>query len=109
MTIFATGNAGFIGSDFVLDWLGQNDEPVVSFGKLTYVGSLNSLANPDAGLRHHFKAGDSGGSEWAVCFRSGLVKIVACHLVHQDWRADINGGFYRNWVARHDANCRPRL
>ena len=38
--ILVTGGAGFIGSNFVLDWLAQNDEPVVNLDKLTYAGNL---------------------------------------------------------------------
>jgi nucleoside-diphosphate-sugar epimerase len=41
--IFVTGGAGFIGSNFVLDWLAQTDEPVLNFDKLTYAGNLNNL------------------------------------------------------------------
>ena len=36
MTILVTGGAGFIGSNFVLDWLAHGDEPVVTLDKLTY-------------------------------------------------------------------------
>ena len=35
MTIFVTGGAGFIGSNFVLDWLSASDEPVINLDKLT--------------------------------------------------------------------------
>jgi dTDP-glucose 4,6-dehydratase len=43
--IFATGGAGFIGSNFVIDWLAHNDEPVLVIDKLTYAGNLESLAS----------------------------------------------------------------
>jgi len=42
--ILVTGGAGFIGSNFVLDWLRQSDEPVVNLDKLTYAGNLGNLA-----------------------------------------------------------------
>jgi dTDP-glucose 4,6-dehydratase len=41
--ILVTGGAGFIGSNFVLDWLAQCNEPVVNVDKLTYAGNLNNL------------------------------------------------------------------
>jgi FlaA1/EpsC-like NDP-sugar epimerase len=41
--ILVTGGAGFIGSNFVLDWLAGADEPVVNFDKLTYAGNLRKL------------------------------------------------------------------
>ena len=42
--ILVTGGAGFIGANFVLDWLERTDEPVVNLDKLTYAGNLGSLA-----------------------------------------------------------------
>ena len=56
--IFVTGGAGFIGSNFVLDWLAQSDEAVVNFDKLTYAGNLNNLATLKGDTRHHFVRGD---------------------------------------------------
>ena len=44
MTILVTGGAGFIGSNFVLDWLAAGDEPVVTLDALTYAGNLGNLA-----------------------------------------------------------------
>jgi dTDP-glucose 4,6-dehydratase len=60
MTILVTGGAGFIGSNFVIDWLAQNDEPVVNLDKLTYAGNLGNLAGLAADPRHHFVRGDIG-------------------------------------------------
>ena len=45
MTILVTGGAGFIGSNFVLDWLRGSDEPVVNLDALTYAGNLQNLAS----------------------------------------------------------------
>jgi len=56
--IFVTGGAGFIGSNFVLDWLSQSDEPVINFDKLTYAGNLNNLAALKHDARHVFVRGD---------------------------------------------------
>jgi hypothetical protein len=60
MTIFVTGGAGFIGSNFVLDWLAQCDEPVVNLDKLTYAGKLENLASLQGDQRHLFVQGDLG-------------------------------------------------
>lgn len=60
MTILVTGGAGFIGSNFVLDWLAQCDEPVVNLDKLTYAGNLQNLASLQRDPRHHFVKGDIG-------------------------------------------------
>ena len=60
MTILITGGAGFIGANFVLDWLAQLDEPVVNLDKLTYAGNLQSLASLKDDPRHIFVQGDIG-------------------------------------------------
>ena len=43
--ILITGGAGFIGANFVLDWLSVHDEPVVNLDKLTYAGNVHNLAS----------------------------------------------------------------
>ncbi|MEY3200478.1 MAG: hypothetical protein RIR70_28 [Pseudomonadota bacterium] len=60
MTILVTGGAGFIGANFVLDWLAHTDEPVVNLDKLTYAGNLENLASLKGDARHHFVQGDIG-------------------------------------------------
>ena len=60
MTILVTGGAGFIGSNFVLDWLAASDEPVVNLDKLTYAGNLENLASLQGDARHVFVQGDLG-------------------------------------------------
>ena len=58
--VFITGAAGFIGSNFVLDWLANGAEPVVSLDKLTYAGNLENLAALNGDPRHVFMQGDIG-------------------------------------------------
>ncbi|TSA20087.1 MAG: dTDP-glucose 4,6-dehydratase [Betaproteobacteria bacterium] len=58
--ILVTGGAGFIGANFVLDWLAGTDEAVVNLDKLTYAGNLENLASLDGDARHHFVRGDIG-------------------------------------------------
>jgi dTDP-glucose 4,6-dehydratase len=60
MTILVTGGAGFIGSNFVLDWLASSSEPVVNLDKLTYAGNLENLASLKDDPRHIFVQGDLG-------------------------------------------------
>ncbi len=60
MTILVTGGAGFIGSNFVLDWLAQSDEPVINLDALTYAGNRENLAAVDGDARHIFVHGDIG-------------------------------------------------
>jgi len=69
MTILVTGGAGFIGSNFVLDWLdgaapggaaSTGGEPLVNLDKLTYAGNLANLAPLRDDARHVFVRGDIG-------------------------------------------------
>ncbi len=56
--IFVTGGAGFIGANFVLDWLAASDEPVLNLDALTYAGNRESLHSLQGDARHHFVQGD---------------------------------------------------
>ncbi|MEO8676616.1 MAG: dTDP-glucose 4,6-dehydratase [Casimicrobiaceae bacterium] len=58
--ILVTGGAGFIGANFVLDWLAAGGEPVVNLDKLTYAGNLGNLASLEGDARHVFVRGDIG-------------------------------------------------
>ncbi len=60
MTILVTGAAGFIGSNFVLDWLQQSTEEVVSLDLLTYAGNLENLSSLNTNPHHHFFKGNIG-------------------------------------------------
>ena len=72
MTILVTGGAGFIGSNFVLDWLAQSDETVINLDKLTYAGNRANLAAITGDARHHFVHGD-------ICDRPLLQKLFSEH------------------------------
>ncbi|MBW8316806.1 MAG: dTDP-glucose 4,6-dehydratase [Hydrogenophaga sp.] len=58
--ILVTGAAGFIGSNFVIDWLAQSGEAVVNLDKLTYAGNPENLKNLQGDARHVFVQGDIG-------------------------------------------------
>ncbi|HEY4663338.1 MAG TPA: dTDP-glucose 4,6-dehydratase [Comamonas sp.] len=60
--ILVTGGAGFIGANFVLDWLAASAEPVVNVDKLTYAGNLENLASLQGDARHVFVQADIGDS-----------------------------------------------
>ncbi|WP_035059510.1 dTDP-glucose 4,6-dehydratase [Andreprevotia chitinilytica] len=68
--ILVTGGAGFIGGNFVLDWLAQSNEPVINLDKLTYAGNLDTLKSLDGDARHIFVCGD-------ICDRALLIKLLA--------------------------------
>jgi len=58
--ILVTGGAGFIGSNFVLQWCAEEAEPLVNLDKLTYAGNLANLAQLKADTRHVFVRADIG-------------------------------------------------
>ena len=58
--IIVTGGAGFIGSNFIREWLASEQEPVVNLDKLTYAGNLQSLADVDGDPRYRFVHADIG-------------------------------------------------
>ncbi|WP_374419724.1 dTDP-glucose 4,6-dehydratase [Chromobacterium sp.] len=60
MSILVTGGAGFIGGNFVLDWLAQSDETVVNLDALSYAGNLDTLKSLEQDPRHVFVHGDIG-------------------------------------------------
>ena len=70
--ILVTGGAGFIGSNFVLDWLAQSDEPVVNLDALTYAGNTENLKSLDGDARHVFVRGD-------ICDRPLVDRLLAAH------------------------------
>lgn len=79
MAIVVTGSAGFIGSNFVLDWLQQSDERVINLDALTYAGNLENLVSLMGDARHLFVKGGIGGNEsktqFAVVLFVGLIVL----------------------------------
>ena len=63
MTLLVTGGAGFIGANFVLDWLALTPEPVVNLDKLTYAGNPETLASLQGDARHQLVQGDIGDAD----------------------------------------------
>lgn len=79
MTILVTGAAGFIGSNFVLDWMSQSVEKIVSFDLLTYAGNLQNLSSIQKSFNHKFIKGN-------INDRALVKKILSGHQI----RAVIN-------------------
>ncbi|MFY7975524.1 MAG: dTDP-glucose 4,6-dehydratase [Rubrivivax sp.] len=72
MSLLITGGAGFIGSNFVHDWLATSDETLVNLDALTYAGNLGNLVDLRGDPRHVFVHGD-------VCDRALLDRLLDEH------------------------------
>src|SRR5258706_12736734 len=70
--ILVTGGAGFIGSNFVIDWIASQGEPVVNLDKLTYAGNVANLQSVAGDKRHIFVKGD-------IADRNLLERLFAGH------------------------------
>ena len=70
--ILVTGGAGFIGSNFVLDWLQRSAEGVVNVDKLTYAGNLQNLTSLQSNPAHHFSRTD-------ICDRAAIDALLTSH------------------------------
>ncbi|MCA8421891.1 dTDP-glucose 4,6-dehydratase [Burkholderia seminalis] len=70
--ILVTGGAGFIGANFVIDWLRQSDEGVLNVDKLTYAGNLRTLQSLNGSPKHVFARVD-------ICDRTALDTLLAAH------------------------------
>jgi dTDP-glucose 4,6-dehydratase len=70
--ILVTGGAGFIGANFVLDWVAATGEPVVNLDALSYAGNLESLASLKDDAHHIFVQGD-------ICNRTLVDQLLATH------------------------------
>ena len=63
MTILVTGGAGFIGSNFILDWLANCDELVINLDALTYAGNPENLNALQGDTRHRLVHGSIGDKQ----------------------------------------------
>lgn len=70
--ILVTGGAGFIGANFILDWLRETGEPVINLDALTYAGNRESLTTLEADPHHLFVQGD-------ICDRAFVDALLAAH------------------------------
>lgn len=70
--ILVTGGAGFIGSNFVLDWLKENNEPVINLDALTYAGNLENLQSLADDPRHIFVKGN-------ICDKELVASLLKKH------------------------------
>ena len=62
MSILVTGGSGFIGSNFVLEWINKEDDLVINLDKLTYAGNNYNLSSVENNKKYLFRHGDIGDS-----------------------------------------------
>ncbi len=97
MTILVTGAAGFIGSNFVLDWLDSEDENIVALDNLTYAGNLDNLSCLSKDIRYFFIKGDIfDGEIYNVLTGNHSVKDVVDHI--KSHIPDVSINFVKNEI-----------
>ncbi len=91
MTVLVTGGAGFIGSNFVLDWIRNSDEPVANIDKLTYAGNADNLSSLKHGSEHAFEQVD-------ICDSNALRKVLLqhepCAIIHFAAESHVDRSIY---------------
>jgi dTDP-glucose 4,6-dehydratase len=80
MTILVTGGAGFIGSNFILDWIANVDEPVINLDKLTYAGNLENLKDVENSPLYMFAHGDVADVEQVRSLLAGFKVRAIVHF-----------------------------
>src|SRR5258708_6291427 len=71
-TILVTGGAGFIGSNFILQWIATETSSVINLDKLTYAGNPANLASVSSNRRYKFLQGD-------ICDRELIAELLITH------------------------------
>lgn len=111
--ILVTGGAGFIGSNFVLDWIAQQQEPIVTLDKLTYAGNIHNLASLKGNPHHIFVQGDINDEKLVASLFSQYKPRAILHFAaesHVDRsihapanfiNTNVNGTFNLLEAARH--------
>ena len=106
MTVLVTGGAGFIGANFVLDWLAQSDETVINLDKLTYAGNLENLA----ALKDDPRPVVALASQWLIDNMPDTAELVVTEFGHKVKRVseeDVEQGLSGEVDADADLQARP--
>ena len=78
--IFVTGGAGFIGANFILDWLDHHDEPVLNIDRLTYAGNLENLTSVSGDARYRFEKRDICDQDAVLALMRALQPRALVHF-----------------------------
>lgn len=70
--VLVTGGAGFIGSNFILQWLAAEDAAILNLDKLTYAGNPANLASVASDRRYRYLQGD-------ICDREFIAELLITH------------------------------
>ena len=103
-TILVTGGAGFIGCNFVRQWLAEESDRLVNLDRLSFAGNLNSLADLGEHPRYQFVCGDIGDGPLVCQLLKEYGPRAIVHFAaesHVDRSIDCPGSLSRRtWWAR---------
>ena len=89
MTVIVAGAAGFIGSNFVINWLYEKNEKIIGLDKLAYAGNLENFKSAKNNTNFQFIDGDIGDSELVTNLKNWIskkdVKVLAKPLLRNQY------------------------
>jgi dTDP-D-glucose 4,6-dehydratase len=106
--IVVTGGAGFIGSNFILQWLASESSRVLNFDKLTYAGNLNNLRAVEGNPSYCFEQGDIVDRDLVLRMLRREQPRAIVHFAAESAPMSMAPSIFLKRLARIGARCRKK-